>query len=129
MKWDHIGIKSSDIQRSLHFYCEILGFKRQEEVEILGKTYYFVGNGSTSIEIEAGGPDDRQADPRSQTGLYHLAFTVEDVRGLVERLKAEAVPVVLEPISTRPGRLVAFIEDPDGVMIQLIQLLGDGHAE
>ena len=129
MKWDHVGIKSSDIRKSLHFYCDILGFERQEEIEILGKTFYFVGNGSTSIEIEAGNPGDTQAEPRLQTGLYHLAFVVDNVRGLVERLKAEAVPIVLEPFSTRPGRLVAFIEDPDGIFIQLIQLVDGSRTE
>ena len=29
MKWDHVGIKSSDIERSLHFYCDVLGFQRR----------------------------------------------------------------------------------------------------
>jgi catechol 2,3-dioxygenase-like lactoylglutathione lyase family enzyme len=76
-----------------------------------------------SIEIEAGGPDDTQIDPRSQTGLYHLAFTVDDVAALVERLKSEGVPIALEPLSTQPDRLVAFVEDPDGAFIQLIQML------
>ena len=123
MKWDHVGIKSSDIAKSLRFYCDLLGLERQEDLEIFGRTYYFVGNDSISIEIEAGNTGDRQTDPRFQTGLYHLAFVVEDVRETVERLRAEGVPIVLEPLSPRPGRLVAFIEDPDGVFIQLIQPL------
>ena len=123
MKWDHLGIKSSDIGKSLHFYCDLLGLERQEDLEIFGRTYHFVGNDSTSIEIEAGNPGDRRSDPRFQTGLYHLAFTVEDVRGTVERFRSQGVPVVLEPLSPRPGRLVAFVEDPDGVFIQLIQIL------
>jgi catechol 2,3-dioxygenase-like lactoylglutathione lyase family enzyme len=76
-----------------------------------------------SIEIEAGNPDDTPIDPRTQTGLYHLAFTVDDVTGLVEKLKSEGVPIALEPLSTQPDRLVAFVEDPDGAFIQLIQML------
>ena len=123
MKWNHLGIKSADIAKSLHFYCDLLGFQRQETLEIFGKTYYFVGDDSASIEIEAGNPGDTQTNPRFQTGLYHLAFTVDDVRGLVERLRAQGVAVVLDPLSTRPDRIVAFIEDPDGVFIQLIQIL------
>ena len=123
MKWDHVGIKSSNIEKSLQFYCNVLGFEVQEKLEILGKHFYFVGDESTSIEIEAGAPDDKQVDPRFQTGLYHLAFIVEDMEGLVSRLKKEEVPIVLEPFSTRPDRQVAFIEDPDGVFIQFIELL------
>ena len=123
MKWDHIGIKASDVDRSLRFYCDILGLERQEELEIMGKRFYFVGNDTLSIEIEAGNPGDTQADPRTQTGLYHLAFTVDDVESLVDRLKSEGVPIALEPFSTRPDRIVAFVEDPDGAFIQFIQIL------
>jgi catechol 2,3-dioxygenase-like lactoylglutathione lyase family enzyme len=123
MKWDHIGIKTSDVDKSLRFYTDILGLERQEELEIMGKRFYFVGNDTVSIEIEAGNPGDTQIDPRAQTGLYHLAFTVDDVASLVDRLKSEGIPIALEPVSTRPDRLVAFVEDPDGAFIQLIQKL------
>lgn len=123
MKYDHVGIKSSDIEKSLHFYCDILGLRRIEDLEIYGKAFHFVGNETTLIEIEAGGPDDTQTDPRFQTGLYHLAFIVEDVKGLVERLKTRGVPIALEPMLSRPDRLTAFVEDPDGVFIQLIELV------
>lgn len=123
MKWDHVGIKSADVEKSLRFYCDILGLEKQEELEIMGKSFFFVGNDTVSIEIEAGNPSDRRIDPRAQTGLYHLAFTVDDVTALVERLKSEGIPIALEPVSTRPDRLVAFVEDPDGAFIQLIQML------
>jgi len=126
MRWNHVGIKSSDVRRSLRFYCDLLGFEKQEEVEILGRSFLFVGNDSTSIEIEAGNPGDQPSNPRFQGGLNHLSFTVDDVRGLVERLKSAGVTIVLEPISTRPDRLTAFVEDPDGVFIQFIQLLPAG---
>ena len=68
-------------------------------------------------------PTTRRSTRGSQTGLYHLAFTVDDVAALVERLKSEGVPIALEPLSTQPDRLVAFVEDPDGAFIQLIQML------
>lgn len=122
MKWDHVGIKTSDMERSLHFYCDILGLERLEDLDIIGKKFIFVGNDSILIEIEDGNPGDGQANPRMQTGLYHLAFIVENVRALVERLKSHDVPIALDPVVTRPGRLVAFVEDPDGVFIQLIEL-------
>ena len=123
MRLEHVGIKTSDIEKSLHFYCDILGLQRIEDVEVYGKTFYFVGNENALIEIEAGGPDDTQAAPRFQTGLYHLAFIVEDVKGMVERLKKQGVSIALEPMISRSDRLTAFVEDPDGVFIQLIELV------
>lgn len=126
MRWDHVAIKTADIERSLHFYCGVLGLQRKEEVEILGKTFYFIGNESISIEIEQGAPGEDRAQPRLQTGLYHIALVVDDVAGLVERLRSQGVSVVVEPVATRPDRRVAFIEDPDGVLIQLIELVTSG---
>ena len=123
MQWNHVGIKSADIGRSLHFYCDLLGLEKQQDLDIFGKRFIFVGNETVSIEIEAGAPGDTRIDPRTQTGLYHLAFTVDDVTIMVERLKAAGVPIALEPLSTQPDRLGAFVEDPDGAFVQLIQML------
>jgi len=128
MRWDHVGLKCADLERSLTFYRDLLGFQVLEELEILGRRFTFVGNETTSIEIEQANPGDRQIDPRVQTGQNHLAFRVDDVRALVDRLKARGVPILLEPLSTRPGRLVAFVEDPDGVFIQFIELLKEEAA-
>ncbi len=123
MRWDHVAIKSSDLDRSLHFYCTLLGFRKKEEVEIAGKTFYFVGNETCSIEIEQSSPTEDRSQPLLHTGLYHMAFIVEDVAALVDHLKLHGVRIVVEPIETRPDRRVAFVEDPDGVLIQLIELL------
>lgn len=122
MKWDHVGIKSRDVTQSLHFYCDLLGLERKEVIEVLGKTLVFVGNDTTLIEIEPGSPSDHQADPRSQTGLYHLAFQVRDLDALLARLSADGVRVALPPFRSRPDRRVAFVEDPDGVFVQLIEI-------
>lgn len=123
MKWDHAGIKVADLDRSLRFYCDVLGFEIQEDLDIFGRRFVFVGNENTSLEIEQGNPGDTQMDPRFQTGQNHLAFLVDDVRGLVKRLESEGVSIVLEPLSTRPDRIVSFIEDPDGIFLQLIELI------
>lgn len=122
MKWDHVGIKSRDVTRSLHFYCDLLGLELKEIIEVLGKTLVFVGNDTTLIEIEPGSASDEPADPRSQTGLYHLAFQVRNLDALLARLTADGVQVVLPPFRTRPDRTVAFVEDPDGAFVQLIEI-------
>lgn len=128
MRYDHVGLKCADLERSLAFYCDTLGFRVLEELEIFGRRFTFVGNETTAIELEQGNPGDTRIDPRSQTGQNHLAFLVDDVRELAARLASRGVPIVLEPLSTRPGRLVAFVEDPDGVFIQLIELVDETAA-
>jgi catechol 2,3-dioxygenase-like lactoylglutathione lyase family enzyme len=123
MQWNHAGIKTSDVNRSLHFYCDILGFRKLEEVVILNKNYVFVGNDTIKIEIEEKKPGDTQSNMKEQSGLYHLCFTVDDIEKTASELKNKDVKFMLPVSQFIPGRKIAFIEDPDGVIIQLIQYI------
>jgi lactoylglutathione lyase len=120
LRFDHIGIKSKDVKKSIDFYTRILGFEVLEEVEVLNSTYTFVGDATTRIEIEQAAPNDEMIDVNTQYGLYHLAFVVKNIDSLAERLKRDGVKFIMDPIQLREDRKIAFIEDPDGVRIQLI---------
>ena len=123
MKWNHVGIKCADIQKSLDFYQNLLGLKLLEELELFGKKLVFVGNESISLELEEKNPDDTRADPTATFGLYHICFTVDNVKELVENLEKKGIVIRLPPFQTRPDRWTAFVEDPDGVFIQFIQYI------
>jgi len=67
---------------------------------------------------------DRTAPYDKGDGYAHVAFVVDDLEGTVERLKGQGVKVTLEPkILTADGNdyRIAFIEDPDGYKIELVQ--------
>ncbi len=119
----HSGIKSADIDRSLDFYTRILGLEVLERIDLVGRRFYFIGNDKTRIEIEQSNPGDEMINVDKGYGLYHLAFAVEDLEGLATRLKAESVRFIMEPMQLRADRKIAFIEDPDGVRIQLIEFV------
>ena len=123
MHWNHTGIKTTNIEKSIHFYCDILGFRKLEEVVIMNKNYIFVGNDTVKIEIEEAKSSDTPADMRERAGLYHLCFTVEDIEKTAADLNEKKVKFLLPVSQFIPGRKIAFIEDPDGVLIQLIQYL------
>jgi lactoylglutathione lyase len=123
MKWNHVGIKTADLDRSLDFYCNCLGLEKKETIKVLDRDYFFVGNDTISIELEPCGPNDAQADMRIQSGLYHMAFTVLDLEGLAKKLESRGVKFILPVSQFRADRKIAFIEDPDGVFIQLIEYL------
>ena len=119
----HSGIKTPDIKRSIDFYTRIMGLEILEEVKVLERTFYFVGNDKTRIEIEEANPGDEMMRADKGYGLYHLAFAVDDLEGFAARLKAQAVRFIMDPAQLRADRKIAFIEDPDGVRIQLIEFL------
>lgn len=123
MKWDHCGIRAADLERSLHFYTEILGLELLEVVQVLDQSFYFVGNATVRIEIEQGNTAEMKAQQDQTAGLYHLAFSVDDLQGLASRLRERGVTFLLPPSQFREDRKIAFIQDPDGVFIQLIQYL------
>lgn len=126
MQWDHVGIKVKDLNASLEFYCGKLGLKQLEVITLLGNDYYFVGNESIRIELEPGKPSDTQSDMAAMTGLYHIAFKVNDIDALAARLEAAGVKFRLPVVRIRPDRpKIAFIEDPDGVFIQLMDYSAD----
>ena len=119
----HSGIKSADIDRSLDFYTRIMGLEILERIDLVGRRFYFIGNDNTRIEIEQSNPGDEMINVDTGYGLYHLAFAVEDLEALAARLKAESVKFIMEPMQLRADRKIAFIEDPDGVRIQLIEFV------
>ena len=119
----HSGIKSADIDKSLDFYTRILGLEVLERIDLVGRRFYFIGNDKTRIEIEQSNPGDEMINVDKGYGLYHLAFAVDDLEGLAARLKAESVRFIMEPMQLRADRKIAFIEDPDGVRIQLIEFV------
>jgi len=121
MKWDHCGIRAANLERSLHFYTQLLGFELLEVVKVLDRPFYFVGNDTVRIEIEQGNLADLQTPEGQIPGLYHLAFSVDDLEGLALLLGEKGVTFLLPPSQLREDRKIAFILDPDGVFIQLIE--------
>lgn len=123
MKWDHCGIRAADLERSLRFYTDVLGLELLEVVTVLDQPFYFVGNDTVRIEIEQANPAQLAAATGTQAGLYHLAFEVDDLEGAAARLRDAGAQFLLPPSQFREDRKIAFILDPDGVAVQLIQYL------
>ena len=94
--YSHVGVCVSDLDRSLRFYCEALGFEKAESHAIgsefaqlmdlpdVAVTSQFIRQGTTTIELLAFtepapiGPTERR--PIHQRGLTHLSFRVTDLR-------------------------------------------------
>lgn len=125
MKFDHVAITVSDMKRSVAFYRDVLGFKVLGKLENpdTGFLIVFLDTGSVIIELfefrEKGAPWDRNRN--EDLGLKHFAFRVDSVDEVAERLKAAGVKFVLEPFDANGGVRIAFLEDPDGVRIELIE--------
>jgi glyoxylase I family protein len=127
-KMHHIGIEVRDIERSEAFYVELLGFTKVSEVcfEETGRKIVFLDLGGVSAELlSAPGNTAYLEAPASQLGYKHLALLTADVDGDVARVREAGFKVRMEPTDV-PGvsARIAFVEDPDGIPVELWQDLG-----
>lgn len=120
MRIHHVGICVPDVEKALDFYTRVLGFEQEETINLGGVNYYFVGDGTIKIEIE---PSHTPGKNPYDNGIGHIALAVEDLEALADRLQQEQVTFLVPPSQFRPDRKIAFIEDPQGIRLQLIQFL------
>jgi lactoylglutathione lyase len=122
----HTMIRVRDLDQSLHFYIDLLGMRllRKTDYESGRFTLAFVGYGdeASNAVIELTHNWD-QAEPYTiGSGFGHLAIGVPDIYGTCERLAADGVRIPRPPGPMKHGgSVIAFIEDPDGYKIELIQ--------
>lgn len=121
----HTMLRVGDLERSIHFYTTFLGMKELRRTEVPdGKyTLVFIGYGDeashTVLELTYNwGVDQYEAG----TAFGHLALGVPDIYAACERLRAAGVKIGREPGPVKFGTtVIAFIEDPDGYKIELIE--------
>ncbi len=139
----HAGIVVRDAERSLAFYCDLLGLSVEvDQVEhgdfietVLGLPNVRVRTvklsapeGPTLLELlEFEGSErltDESGDLR-RIGPTHSALTVDDLDAIYRRLIGAGVRFVSPPRTSADGRArVAFCADPDGAMLELVEPIG-----
>ncbi|MBX6367503.1 MAG: lactoylglutathione lyase [Rhodospirillales bacterium] len=122
----HTMIRVLDLDKSLDFYTRLLGMKllRRKDYESGRFTLAFVGYGdeTESTVIELTHNWDQKEPYTIGSGFGHLAIGVPDIYGTCRRLEAEGVKIPRPPGPMKHGgSVIAFIEDPDGYKIELIE--------
>ncbi len=138
MKFNHVGISVTDLDRSMAFYREMFG------MEPLGDPFPFSGPQFSEImdipEVHgrmcmiAGGnlwlelfefADSKPKDPAypvSDRGISHFGLTVDDVQVTFDKLKAAGVPIHGRLQTFNGGSMrAAYCRDPDGNVFEIMQ--------
>jgi len=138
----HVGVVVKDLEKSLHFYKDLLGFKVRKEMEeecpyidtVLGlknvrlKTVKLMpppGGGGVEL-LYYHSPDSPQRSPCAihERAITHFALTIEGLDQEYERLLKQGVKFISPPqIASDGGAKVAFCQDPDGNYIELTEEL------
>ena len=123
----HTMVRVRDLERSVSFYSELLGMRelRRREVPDGRYTLAFVGyddNAGGQAEIELTHNWDQETAYEVGTGFGHLAVGVPDVAAACEKVRAGGGRVTREAGPVKFGTtVIAFVEDPDGYKIELIE--------
>lgn len=120
MQIHHFGVKVGNVEKAMDFYTRILGLRLMETVTLAGRPFYFVGDGQMMLEIEPAYDEERLV---CDHGFSHMALKVENLEEYCQRLKEHEVNFLMEPAQFIPTRKIAFIADPEGNAIQLIEFI------
>lgn len=125
MRLLHTMLRVGNLQRSIEFYTQVLGMKllRQSDNNEYRYTLAFIGYGDESdhtvLELTHNW-DTSEYDLGNAYG--HIAIGVDDIYGTCDAIKAKGGDVYREPGPVLGGStVIAFIRDPDGYAIELIQ--------
>ena len=126
MRLLHTMLRVGDLQRSIDFYTGVLGMKllRRKDYPSGEFTLAFVGYGDedSNAVIELTHNWGQKEPYQLGTAFGHLAIGVPDIYGTCERLAKDGVKIPRPPGPMKHGgSVIAFIEDPDGYKIELIE--------
>jgi lactoylglutathione lyase len=119
MKYLHTMVRVADLEKSLHFYRALLGLRELRRIENEGGRFTLVflaapGDDAAQIELTYNWDPEAYGIGRA---FGHLAYEVDDVYALCEKLRAGGVTINRPP---RDGRM-AFVRSPDNISIELLQ--------
>jgi catechol 2,3-dioxygenase-like lactoylglutathione lyase family enzyme len=143
----HAGIVVRDMERSLAFYRDLLGLKPVIDFTEQGE-FIATLTGAASVRLrmvklvaDNGGMVEllqflsHPQSPRSNnhlwdTGPTHVAFTVENIDQIYKDWTAKGIEFTCPPQVDPPGTAkVTFCRDPDGVYLELVELLSDPEPQ
>lgn len=119
-----IMIRVYDIDRSLEFYQNVLGLKviRTRE-EFKGAKLYYLAESEADPILTLCYNFKHPEKYTHGTHFGHIAYNIDSMEKMTQHLKNLGIDYEREPFETEGGFMLAFIKDPDGINIKLVQEL------
>lgn len=131
MRLLHTMLRVGNLEQSLKFYCDVLGMKLLRQKEYPGGefTLAFVGYGDESDNAVIELTYNWGVEKYDLGNAYgHIALGVDDIYGTCAMIRVQGGKVTRDPGPMKHGStVIAFVEDPDGYKVELIQLKKPGQ--
>ncbi len=125
MRFLHTMLRVGNMQRSIDFYTSVMGMKLLRQTDNPSNNYSlaFVGYGANPDQAEIELTYNYGVDHYDLGTAYgHIAIQVPDAQAACDRIRAAGGKVAREAGPVKGGTtVIAFVEDPDGYKIELIQ--------
>lgn len=123
MKFLHTMIRVSDIEKSLDFYIKLFDMELADKKRLDDCWLYFLEDKKSGVQIELTYNDDTpKGGYEIGTGFGHFAFGINSFEEFTKKLQKYGYEYLYEPFDlTGKGSMIAFVKDPDGYEIELIE--------
>ncbi|MBD9451106.1 MULTISPECIES: VOC family protein [unclassified Rhizobium] len=125
--FEHVGMVTGDMDRSLAFYRDLLGLRLHLRKTMgNGTEVAFLDSGNGMLEIFAppGGAGPASDLAAATSGVLHITFLVDNVDESFAKLEAAGVAIKERPrpaVNSEVLDRVAFLRDPDGIIVELAE--------
>ena len=121
----HIAMHTSDMEKTLNFYCDILGFKLAFRLPkpdgTPGITYIQVAKDQFLEFFNARSEKEENSVP-ARPGYHHLCLEVTDINAIADRIRSSGLTLTTEPKMGGDGNYQCWVEDHDGNKIEFMQI-------
>lgn len=116
-------IRVKNIEESLKFYTELLNMTVEKKKRLEDCWLYFLTDEEGTSQLELTVNDENPANGYNiGTGFGHIAFSVKSLDEFTQKLKNLGYEYLYEPFDLNgKGTKIAFVKDPDGYEIELIE--------
>lgn len=123
MKFLHSMIRVKDIEKSLDFYTKVLNMKFDHKKRLDDCWLYFLTDEDNTCQIELTYNDETPQNGYINGNCFgHFAFSVESMDEFSKKLHSAGYEYLYEPFDLNgKGTKIAFVNDPDGNEIELIE--------
>ncbi|MGO7962308.1 VOC family protein [Rhizobium ruizarguesonis] len=123
--FEHIGMTVSDMDRTVDFYCGLLGLSLVLR-KTMGMQVAFLDAGGGMLEVFAppGGASRAVDVPEDTAGIRHVTFHFDNVDEAFARLEQAGVEIKERPrlaVHSEMLNKIAFVRDPDGIIVELAE--------
>lgn len=123
MSFDHVAFQVSDMDSSINFYTQKLGFKlnfrskNEEEQE----EYAFLEYGNARLELIQDLKEEYKKPEIKKPYCPHLCLEVENMKQSIEKLKKNNICIIRGPLEIKDEETWVYFSDPDNNVLEYIR--------